>query len=289
MAAPPLANLLTQTPGLSHLAKFLGGIDGRRPLPRFSGERFYDWFRGRSGMKSRKSALLYPDLYNEAFFPGVLMAAVRRLESWGYAVRIPEDRPPAIRPLLHYGMLDEAKKRLKEIIARLAPELEAGTPIVVLEPSAASVFRDELPELFPGDEDGQRLAKLVVLLSEFMREQGIDPPRLDGRAIFHGHCHQKAVLKVQAARDVLGAMGLEVEEPQPGCCGMAGSFGMERGHYDISLKIGEEKLLPACRKAGGDDFIVADGFSCRSQILDGTGRRALHLAELLEVAEARRR
>jgi Fe-S oxidoreductase len=123
-----------------------------------------------------------------------------------------------------------------------------------------------------------------MLIGEFADRRNLTLPQLEGKVVFHGHCHQKAVLEVEAARNVLRKMGLEIEEPQPGCCGMAGSFGFEKRHYDLSMKIAEEHLLPAARQAGHDTLIVADGFSCRTQIFDGTGRMPMHMAELFKYA-----
>jgi NAD(P)-dependent dehydrogenase (short-subunit alcohol dehydrogenase family) len=156
--------------------------------------------------------------------------------------------------------------------------------VIFAEPSTASVFRDELPSLFPADPAGQRLAGRSFLFGEFVAERGLALPRLAGKAVYHGHCHQKAVLNEKAVKGVLAGMGLEVEEPEQGCCGMAGSFGLERGHSAISQAIAEERLLPAVRGAAGETYIVADGFSCRNQIMEGAGRRPLHLAELVEKA-----
>jgi NADP-dependent 3-hydroxy acid dehydrogenase YdfG len=155
-------------------------------------------------------------------------------------------------------------------------------PVIFAEPSTASVFRDELPNLYSEDPGGQRLTARSLLFSEFLEERGLDLPRLSGKAVYHGHCHQKAVLNDQAAKKILAGMGLEIQEPELGCCGLAGAFGLEKGHYRVSQAIGEERLLPAVRQAGINTHIIADGFSCRSQIMEGTGRRPLHLAELIE-------
>jgi len=164
------------------------------------------------------------------------------------------------------------------------PYLAEDVPIVVMEPSTASVFRDEMPLLMPADEDARRMARMVFLIDEFVKVEKLEVPKLAGKAIFHGHCHQKAVLDPTAARELLKNMGLDYEEPQPGCCGVAGAFGLESRHYDVSMKIGEEYLLPAVRKAAEDTYIVVEGFSCRTQISDGTGREPMHMSELLRLA-----
>lgn len=147
-----------------------------------------------------------------------------------------------------------------------------------------SVFRDELTELFPGDEDAKRLGKGVVTFSEFLDRERPPLPPLGGSALLHVHCHQKASLGAGACENVLKRMGVAVRQPEKGCCGLAGAFGFERGHYAISMTIGERSLLPAARSAPPDELIVADGFSCRKQISDGAGRAALHLAEVVETA-----
>jgi FAD/FMN-containing dehydrogenase/Fe-S oxidoreductase/short-subunit dehydrogenase len=288
---PRTANFLTQAPLLRNVAKFAGGVAQERNLPAFATRTFRDWFRDRPPANPEgEQVVLYPDLFNDCFFPQTLEAAVLNLEHWGFRVLLPSERPGAIRPLIHYGMLDQAKKELQRTIDLLRPFITDGVPVIFTEPSTVSVFRDELPGLFPTDRDGQRLTRLSTLFSEFVDERGLELPKLEGKVIFHGHCHQKAVLKVQAAKNVLARMGLEIEEPQKGCCGMAGSFGLERKHYAISMAIGEEGLLPAVRHASAATFIVADGFSCRTQIKEGTGREALHLAELVHQAfmQARR-
>lgn len=156
--------------------------------------------------------------------------------------------------------------------------------MIFCEPSTAAVFRDEALSLFPEDRDGQRLAKLALLLSEFIEQKNIEVPKLQGKVIFHGHCHQKAVLKAEAARNILKNMGLDYEEPQKSCCGMAGSFGFEKAHYHVSMSVAELGLFPTIRRAAADTYIVADGFSCRTQIEEGTGRRALHMGELILTA-----
>ncbi|MGH9144825.1 MAG: (Fe-S)-binding protein, partial [Vicinamibacterales bacterium] len=183
-------------------------------------------------------------------------------------------------------MLDTAKAWLRDILHTLAPAIAAGTPVVGLEPSCVAVFRDELTQLFPEDEDAKRLASQAYLLSEFLQQKvpDFEYPTLHAEALVHGHCHHRAVMKMDAQERVLDAVGLAHHELDAGCCGMAGSFGFERDHYDISMTIGERVLLPAVRNAAKEVLIVADGFSCREQIAQGTDRQALHLAEVLEMA-----
>jgi Fe-S oxidoreductase len=183
-------------------------------------------------------------------------------------------------------MLDRAQSLLLDILDQLEPEIEAGIPIVGLEPSCVAAFRDELLNLFPHDERAQALARQTFLLSEFLeRNSGNAPlPQLRRKALLHGHCHHKSIMKMTAEESLLRRLGVDFQSPAPGCCGMAGSFGFEHDKYEISAAIGELELLPAVRKAPADWLIIADGFSCREQIAQGTGRHALHLAEVLQMA-----
>jgi Fe-S oxidoreductase len=284
-AAPGVANFAGHAPGLRAIAKWAAGVAHERSLPRFAPERFVRWFHRRGpGRAGGPPVLLYPDLFNDAFYPGTLRAATTVLEHLGYAVQIPGRRPPEARPAIHYGMLEGAKRRLREAARLLRPHIAAGVPIVCCEPSTVSVFRDEAPELLPQDEDIRRLKDAVVLFTEFLDRQGAELPRSPGRAIVHAHCHQKAVLEPDSMRRVLRRMGLQITEPEPGCCGMAGSFGFEARHYEVSMRIGERALLPAARSADARTFLIAPGFSCRTQIEQGAGRRPLHPAEFIAAA-----
>jgi Fe-S oxidoreductase len=168
----------------------------------------------------------------------------------------------------------------------LRPQIRAGLPVVGLEPSCVAVFRDELPNLFPHDQDARRLSRQAFLLSEFLihKVEGYQPPRLPRKAVVHGHCHHKAVMGMTDEETVLARLGLDVTVLDAGCCGMAGSFGLETDHYDVSIKCGERVLLPAVRAAARDTLIIADGFSCREQIAQTTDRHALHLAQVIQMA-----
>ncbi|HEU0242402.1 MAG TPA: heterodisulfide reductase-related iron-sulfur binding cluster, partial [Candidatus Limnocylindrales bacterium] len=190
------------------------------------------------------------------------------------------------RPLYDWGYLGQAKHLLKTILTDLRDEIRAGTPVVGLEPSCVSVFRDEALNLLHGDNDARRLAAQTKTLGEFLATRdGYRPPHLDGRALVQGHCHDKSVLGFESELAVLRATGLEVDAPDSGCCGMAGAFGFERGdHYRVATAVGERALLPAVRSADPATFIVAGGFSCREQIEQGTDRSVLHPAELLALA-----
>jgi FAD/FMN-containing dehydrogenase/Fe-S oxidoreductase len=296
---PGLVNLATQLPGLRDLAKLAAGIPAQRRIPAFAPQTFKQWWekqysrgdgriRPSSGAERREGrpVVLWADTFNNHFLPATAKAAVEVLEAAGFDVSVPRAHLCCGRPLYDVGMLDRAKALLLQIMDELLPEIEAATPIVVLEPSCASVFRDELTNLFPKDERAQALSKQVFLLSEFLEQRAKDfpLPELPRRALVHGHCHHKAIMKMTAEESVLARMGINFTAPAPGCCGMAGAFGFEKEKYDVSKAIGELELLPAVRQAPTDWLIVADGFSCREQIAQETDRHALHLAEVLQLA-----
>jgi FAD/FMN-containing dehydrogenase/Fe-S oxidoreductase len=235
---------------------------------------------------SAPPVLLWPDTFNNYFLPSTAKAAVEVLEAAGYQVMLPRANLCCGRPLYDFGMLDRAQALLLEILDALSPEIEAGIPLVGLEPSCVAVFRDELLNFFPHDERAQALARQTFLLSEFLENNSRNSPlpRFERKALLHGHCHHKSIQKMTAEESLLRRIGIDCQSPAPGCCGMAGSFGFEHDKYDISMAIGELELLPAVRKAPADWLIIADGFSCREQIAQGTGRHALHLAEVLQMA-----
>ncbi|MGA7364573.1 MAG: heterodisulfide reductase-related iron-sulfur binding cluster, partial [Candidatus Sulfotelmatobacter sp.] len=232
------------------------------------------------------TVLLWPDTFNNYFLPATAKAAVHVLEAAGFRVIVPKANLCCGRPLYDHGMLDRAQALLLQILDVLSPEIEAGIPLVGLEPSCVAVFRDELINLFPHDERAQALSRQTFLLSEFIEAHAKDfpLPRLDRQALLHGHCHHKSLMKMTAEEAVLRRLGVDFQSPAPGCCGMAGSFGFERDKYDISMAIGELELLPAVRRAPADWLIIADGFSCREQIAQASSRHALHLAEVLQMA-----
>jgi FAD/FMN-containing dehydrogenase/Fe-S oxidoreductase len=305
---PGLANLATQLPFLRDISKLIAGIPNQRAIPAFAPETFKTWFHRRkeSGFErarltaaphraeeGRASApedaprvLLWPDTFNNYFHPATAKAAVHVLEAAEFRVIVPKANLCCGRPLYDHGMLHRARALLLRILDELSPEIEAGIPMVGLEPSCVAVFRDELLNLFPHDERAQALSRQTFLLSEFLEShaKNFTLPRLNRKAILHGHCHQKSLMKMTAEESVLRRLDVDFQSPAPGCCGMAGSFGFERDKYDVSMAIGELELLPAVRRAPADWLIIADGFSCREQIAQGSPRRALHLAEVLQMA-----
>lgn len=286
--APRLANLLTSAPGLSPLVKRAAGVAPERLAPRLAERTFIDWFGDRPTTSGRGSrVLLWPDTFTNFFHPEVGVATVEVLEAAGCRVGVPSAPLCCGRPLYDYGMLDTAQRWLRRILNALRPEIRAGTPVVGMEPSCVAVFRDELPNLFPGDGDAARLSEQSYVLSEFlMKLPGWWPPALAGRrALVQRHCHHASVMGFDAERDVFERLGLEAELLDSGCCGMAGSFGFEAGRkYDVSIRAGERVLFPAVRRASPETIVLADGFSCRTQIEQGTGRRALHLAQAIRMA-----
>jgi FAD/FMN-containing dehydrogenase/Fe-S oxidoreductase len=283
--APRLVNFFTHAPVLSSLAKWAAGIAPEREVPAFAREPFTKWFRRRSPRPgepgSNRRVVLFPDTFNNYLLPETARAAVTVLEAAGFEVEVPRDRVCCGRPLYDYGMLQTAKAVLRDTIAKLR-RVTPDVPIVVLEPSCAAVFRDELLELFPDDEEARRLSARVMVLSEFLAKHAPEfRPQIERSALVHAHCHHKAVMRIDDEKAVLEQMGIRTRVLDSGCCGMAGAFGFEPEHYDISMKIGERVLLPEVRNADPGTDVVADGFSCREQIRQGTGRRALHLAELI--------
>jgi FAD/FMN-containing dehydrogenase/Fe-S oxidoreductase len=284
--APGLVNALTQTPGLARLAKAAAGMAPEREVPAFAPQTLQQWFAERGGARNPagKTVLLWPDTFTNHFHTAVGVAAVETLEAAGYRVVVPEGHVCCGRPLYDYGFLGLARRYLEGTIDRFRAELRAGTPIIGLEPSCVAVFKDELGKMLPHDEDGQRLAKQVFHFGEFLEHEGYEPPTLPRKVLLHGHCHHKATGGIGSEQKLLEEMGAEIEAPDSGCCGLAGSWGYEAGHYDVSIAVGERVLLPEARKASTDTVLVADGFSCRTQIEHGAHRKPLHLAQVLSLA-----
>jgi FAD/FMN-containing dehydrogenase/Fe-S oxidoreductase len=252
----------------------------------FSISQFPNYSTAQSPNDSIPPVLLWADTFNNHLSPQTARAAVHVLEAAGYRVLVPRANLCCGRPLYDFGLLDRAQALLLEILDALAPEIEAGIPVVGLEPSCIAVFRDELLNFFPHDERAQRLSRQTFLLSEFLEQNSPDAPlpQFPRKALLHGHCHHKSVMKMTAEESLLRRVGIDFTQPAAGCCGMAGSFGFHTETYDISAAIGELDLLPAVRNAPDDWLIIADGFSCREQISQMTHRRALHVAEVLEMA-----
>ncbi len=298
LAAPLSMGVIRSRPVRWVLDRFVG-IDRRRRLPPFARPNFLQWWRTRRragahaprGTPARRGArgpvALFADTFMIYNYPEVGRAAVEVLEHLGYDVEL---APPVCcgRTLISKGLLSEAQEASRRNVAALLPLVARGVPIVGCEPSCLLTFRDEVPDLVSGD-DAQALARHVLLLDEFLADEHRRAPLPlaggDGhRVLVHGHCHEKALAGMAPLQQVLTAAGYTVEVVDAGCCGMAGSFGFEKEHYEISMAIGERRLLPALRRAAPEVAVAVTGVSCRQQIAHGSGRQALHLVELLQQA-----
>lgn len=298
----PLANAILRNGAARVGLEKLIGITSRRTLPEFAREPFTAWFRRRRQSehrgergegKSTPSApglrlpvVLFNDTFNTYNTPGIAMAATEVLEAMGYEVVLPGHRCCG-RPMISKGLVQEARQAARETVSKLAPFAEAGIPIVGLEPSCLLTLRDEYLSLLPGDDRAAQVAQHALLFEEFVAgrlEEGNWAGRVkrqEREILLHGHCHQKSLVGTLPSKQVLGLVAQTVMEVDAGCCGMAGSFGYEVEHYDISLRMGERKLLPAVREFPEEGWVVAAGVSCRAQIAHGAGRRAYHPAEIL--------
>jgi len=282
----PLSNWVAASWPNRMLMEWLAGIDRRRPLPAFAAETFTDWFaaRPRRSDAPRGPVVLFHDTFVTYNTPEIGRAAVELLEAAGYGVEL-VDQTCCGRPLISKGMLSDARVHAEWNVARLGPWVARGVAIVGLEPSCLLTLRDEYVDLLR-TEQARQVARASLLLEEFLlreRSRGLTLTFKSGprRALLHGHCHQKALVGTGPTVAALGWAGFEVSEVDSGCCGMAGSFGFEREHYDISVTLGNRRLAPAVKAASVDTEIVAPGISCRQQIQHLTGRRAKHPAEVL--------
>jgi FAD/FMN-containing dehydrogenase/Fe-S oxidoreductase len=288
--APGLVNFFSSTPPFSNAAKLISGVHPKREIPKFASQTFKSWFRQQKPEPlppdGSRDVILWPDTFNNYFHPQVAQSAARVLWRAGFIVRVPEQDLCCRRPLYDWGMIDKARSHLNDILHALKDPIENGTPIVVLEPSCASVFREELMNLFPHDENAKRLKKQTFLLAQFLMHKAVDLdlPKLSTKALVHAHCHHKAIFKIDDDKALLKKMGIDYDLPETGCCGMAGAFGFEKDHYDIAMKCGERVLLPAVRSLDEGSLVITDGFSCHEQIKQATGREAVHLAQVLDMA-----
>ena len=276
--APALANFGMQV--AEGPLKSLLGVAPQRHLPRLAARNFRSSFKN---PEAGGDVLLWPDTWNNYFQPHILDAAAKVLAAAGMTVQVPRQHVCCGRPLYDFGFLKQAKSYLANILDRFEVAIMAGLPVVMLEPSCASVFQDELLNFFPNDERAQRLARQTRMIGSVLADaKNWHPPSLIGRRIvLHGHCHQKAIMSMQPDLSLLRATGAEVTLLDSGCCGMAGPFGFERDKYEVSQALGERVLLPAVRAAAPRDIIVTSGFSCREQITQNGLRSAVHLAEVL--------
>jgi len=290
--APSIANFVTHAPLLRDLVRKALDLAPEREVPRLASINFRKYVRqegvpvsdGKRRTSGEPEVVLWVDTFNNYFHPETSRAAVKVLRQAGFRVSV---NPPGLccgRPLYDFGMIAQAKDYLWRIMREF--DIEAGLPVVVLEPGCASVFRDELRNLFPADPRAARLANQTFLLSEFLEKYApsFRPPQISASVLLHGHCHHKALMKMGDEESVLRKMGVNLKTLDSGCCGMAGSFGFESEKYGVSQAVGERLLLPAVGQAAPWMLIISDGFSCREQIAQATGRRAMHIAEVLELA-----
>jgi FAD/FMN-containing dehydrogenase/Fe-S oxidoreductase len=284
---PGLANVLSRTPPFEQALKLAAGMTQKRELPTFGPLTLQEWFRRRGGSRNPhgRRVVLFPDTFNNRFHTDVGVAAVEAIEAAGWHVVMPQGHVCCGRPLYDYGFLDLAERYLRRNLEQLREWYRDGVPIVGMEPSCLAVFKDELTKLLPHDEDARRLAGSSYHFAEFFQEFDVEAPRLDREAFVWGHCHHKATGGIDPELKLLERMGVEAETIQAGCCGLAGSWGFEAGHHDVSMAAGEQGLLPAVRDLPVDRLVLANGFSCKTQIEQGdTGRRALHLAQAMKMA-----
>jgi Fe-S oxidoreductase len=284
-------NAVGQTPGLARLVKRLGGVAPERDLPVFAAQPFTRWWRDQPGRPTalagtarRGPVLLWPDTFTNAFHPGVARAAVQVLTDAGFDVRVPDAPVCCGLTWVSTGQLGTARRVLRRTLRVMRDDVRAGVPLVGLEPSCTAMFRADGPELLDGDEDMRRLSAQTYTLAGLLGEKAPDwdPPTVNAHALRQTHCHQHAVLGSDPDLSLLRRAGVDTEQLAAGCCGLAGNFGFERGHYAVSRAAGERVLLPRVRDADVRAVVLADGFSCRTQIAQGdTGRTAVHLAELL--------
>jgi Fe-S oxidoreductase/FAD/FMN-containing dehydrogenase len=290
---PSLANWTLTNPAVRHMLDRFVGIDARRKLPQFASETFESWFAKRSRSQngstqrvdvSDKKVVLFHDTFLNYNYPNIGKAATHLLEAAGYQVRLAEQRKCCGRPMISKGLAEEARENAAFNVRQLHTFVENGYSIVGCEPSCILTFRDEYPDLVKG-RDAADVAKASFLLEEFIvreKQAGrwtISFKRQDTKALMHGHCHEKALIGSRYLKEAL-ALAYPVEEIDSGCCGMAGSFGYEKEHYDISIAIGKRRLFPAVEN-NPDAVVVAPGISCRQQLEHATGRQALHPAEAL--------
>ena len=275
--APWLANLGAQTP----IAKWIAGVDPKRKMPRFANPTFRKQFR--PGVNGSERVMLWPDTFNNHFRPGTAIAAARLLEAAGYQVIIPSRPLCCGRPLYDWGYLDEAKGLWEETFVALRETIAAGTPIIGLEPACTAAFKDELPGLFPDRDEAKALSRQVLQFDDFVAQNFDRFPaaKQGGQALVQAHCHHHAVVGFGSQLDLLKRLQFDVDRPPQGCCGMAGAFGFAKETAELSRSIGEREILPAARATSPDTLIVANGFSCREQIEQGSGRDTVHMADLL--------
>jgi len=279
--APRLANAMISRPALARLGKRAAGVDERRPLPPLAERSFRRWFAVHP-RASGNPVLLWVDTFTDHFSPEVGRAAVRVLEDAGYSVQVTDKPICCGLTWISTGQLDGAKRQLRRSLDALEPALARGIPVVGLEPSCTAVLRSDVTELLPADPRSAQAASTVRTLAELLTQTpGWEAPSLAGlTGVAQPHCHHYAVMGWQVDAALLASTGATISTVG-GCCGLAGNFGVEKGHYEVSVAVAETALLPAVRAAGAADVVLADGFSCRTQLDQLSDRAGIHLAQLL--------
>ncbi|ABO59569.1 FAD-binding oxidoreductase (plasmid) [Burkholderia vietnamiensis] len=284
---PRLTNFLASGSPFSRIGKWIAGVAPERSLPVFAPRTFRKMTATRRahtstvGAASKPKVILWVDTFSDNFSPEVASAAYEVLTRVGYDVALPRKRLCCGRPLYDFGLLDEAKALLETAVGELADDVFAGVPVVGLEPGCLSVFKDELLKQLPDTPAAKKLSEQTYLLSDFLAQLDFQWPTLDAEVVVHGHCHQKALFGMKGETALLDKLGARWRLLDTGCCGMAGSFGFNKDHYELSMKVAEDKLLPQLRKASADAIVVTNGFSCREQIEHGSDRRPIHIAQLV--------
>ncbi|MBM7780954.1 FAD-binding and (Fe-S)-binding domain-containing protein [Arthrobacter tumbae] len=282
--APRVVNALTSLPGLGKLGLRLAGVDQRRRIPAFAPQTFHKWFESRAAASSgdQPQVLLWADSFTNNFSPEVGEAAVRVLEGAGYEVLIPEKPVCCGLTWISTGQLDSARKILRSSVETLKEYAEQGIPIVGLEPSCTGVLRSDSIELLGRAVAGPVAGATHTLAELLAKTPGYEAPSLEGTTVVaQPHCHHHAVMGWSPDAALLEGAGAELQK-LGGCCGLAGNFGVERGHYEVSVAVAEQQLLPAVRAAAADAVVLADGYSCRTQLEDLSERKGIHLAQLLD-------
>ncbi|MGB7448554.1 MAG: FAD-binding and (Fe-S)-binding domain-containing protein [Ornithinimicrobium sp.] len=282
--APGLVNAVTGS-SIAPMLRAAGGIAADREIPQFAEEPFVRWSARRQpgGTGDRGPVLLWPDTFTNALAPEVGRAAVRVLEDAGFSVHLPTGPVCCGLTWISTGQLGVARRVLRRSLRTIGPALRAGAPVVGLEPSCTAALRHDAAELL-ADEPLARMAReQTVTVAELLEQRATDwrPPQVGGEALVQVHCHQHAVMGFDAERRLMDSAGIAAQVPDSGCCGLAGNFGFEAGHEEVSRAVGERVLLPAVRDAEPGTPVLADGFSCRTQIAQETPRQARHLVELL--------
>lgn len=285
--APALVNRAAANPRLARLGKAAAGIDQRRALPAFAPQTLRELAKTRACQAPERTpggqVLLWPDTFTNHLSPQVGLAAMDVLEDAGFEVLLPGKAVCCGLTAISTGQLPLARRIARRSLGVLEPYLAQGIPVIGLEPSCTAVLRAELTRLLPEDPRARVLAESTRTFAEQLAEHadGWAPPQVNVDAVVQTHCHQYADLGDDADRKLLSQAGIRPAEMSQGCCGLAGDFGFEDGHYEVSMAVAEQGLLPAIRAAGPDPQVIADGYSCRTQVQDGAGASARHLAEVL--------